>query len=97
VLQGIFAGQSNLQSRKECVANLKRTIRREILRKLKAKEKETFYNSLPMDREIFQELLDHLEGNLEDGCDHSMMLTIEFLEIKKFNKAILISSWTLMI
>ena len=56
--------------------------RKVILRQLKAKEKENFNNSLPMDKKIFHELFDHLDENLGNECDHSLTMTTEFLKEK---------------
>ena len=56
--------------------------RKEILRQLKAKKKETFDKSLPMDKGIFQGLFEHLDENLGDECDHSLTMTTEFLKEK---------------
>ncbi|MFZ1790497.1 MAG: DUF2695 domain-containing protein, partial [Saprospiraceae bacterium] len=56
--------------------------RKEILRQLKAMENEHFQNSLPMDKELFQELFDYLDEHLGDGCDHSLTLTTKFLKEK---------------
>ena len=56
--------------------------RKEILRQLKAKEKESFDSSLPIDKEMFQELFDHLDENLGEECDHSLTMTTEFLKEK---------------
>jgi hypothetical protein len=56
--------------------------RKEILRQLKAKEKENFYQALPMDRNAFEELFDHLDQNLGDGCDQTLTMTIAFLKAK---------------
>src|SRR5688500_7092519 len=45
----------------------------------KSKRKRELYNSLPMDKEAFQELFDRLDENLGDDCDHTLSLTTEFL------------------
>ena len=67
--------------------------RKEILRQLKAKEKETFYNALPMSKETFQKLFDRLDEGLENGCDHKMTLTIEFLESKGIPNIEQVGAW----
>jgi len=67
--------------------------RKEILRQLKAKEKGDFFNSLPMDKEIFQELFDYLDENLRDGCDHNLTMTTEFLEEKGIGNIDKIVEW----
>lgn len=56
--------------------------RKEILRQLKAKEKESFRKSLPMGEDIFQELFDYLNQNLGDDCDHGLTMTIGLLKEK---------------
>jgi malonyl CoA-acyl carrier protein transacylase len=67
--------------------------RKEILRQLKAKEKEDFNNSLPMDKEIFQELFDQLDENLGDECDHSLTMTTEFLKEKRIENIDKVVEW----
>jgi hypothetical protein len=67
--------------------------RKEILRQLKAKEKENFQSSLPIDKEIFQELFDYLDGNLGDECDHSLAMTIEFLKEKGIENIDKVVEW----
>ena len=47
--------------------------KKELLKGYKAKEKQNFKDSLPMDEK--------LEAN--DGCDHSLTFTREFLEKQK--------------
>ena len=58
--------------------------KKELLKNYKAKEKQNFKDSLPMDEEGFWELFDYLDERLEeqDGCDHSLSLTRSFLETK---------------
>ena len=58
--------------------------KKELLKDYKAKEKQNFQDSLPMDEEVFWELFDYLDERLEeqDGCDHSLSLTRAFLETK---------------
>ena len=58
--------------------------KKELLKNFKAKEKQSFQDSLPMDEEVFWELFDYLDEHLEeqDGCDHSLSLTRSFLETK---------------
>ncbi len=67
--------------------------RKEILRQLKAKEKENFDNSLPMGRAIFQELFAHLDENLGDECDHSLTMTTEFLKEKGIENIDKVVEW----
>ncbi|HEY3402723.1 MAG TPA: DUF2695 domain-containing protein [Ohtaekwangia sp.] len=67
--------------------------KKEIVRQLKAKEKEDFHNALPMGKEIFQELFNHLDENLGDGCDHSLSMTTEFLKEKGIENIDKVSEW----
>lgn len=67
--------------------------RKEILNQLKQKEKTEFLDSLPMRLEIFQELFDYLDGNLGEGCDNDMTLTIRFLEEKKVENVEHVIEW----
>ena len=59
--------------------------KKELLKDYKAKEKQNFQNSLPMDAELFRNLFDSVDEKLEanDGCDHSFTFTREFLETQK--------------
>ena len=56
--------------------------KKELLKGYKAKEKQNFKDSLPMDEELFWNLFDYVDEKLEanDGCDHSLTFTREFLE-----------------
>jgi len=67
--------------------------RKEILRQLRLKGKEDFYKSMPMAKETFQELFDHLDQNLRGECDHSLAKTIEFLEEKGIENIDMIVEW----
>ena len=59
--------------------------KKELLKGYKAKEKQNFQDSLPMDEELFWNLFDYVDEKLEanDGCDHSLTFTREFLENKR--------------
>ena len=59
--------------------------KKELLKGYKAKEKQSFQDSLPMDEELFWNLFDYVDEKLEinDGCDHSLTFTREFLEKQK--------------
>ncbi len=48
--------------------------KKELLKDYKAKEKQNFKDSLPMDEELFWNLFDYVDEKLEtnDGCDHSL-------------------------
>ena len=56
--------------------------KKELLKDYKAKEKQNFQDSLPMDEELFWNLFDYVDEKLEvnDGCDHGLTFTREFLE-----------------
>ncbi len=58
--------------------------KKELLKDYKAKEKQSFLESLPTDEDVFWELFDYLDEYLEeqDGCNHSLSLTRAFLETK---------------
>ena len=43
------------------------------------KQQEDFEKSLPMSRVLFQELFDHLDVMLGDGCEDTLRLTETFL------------------
>ena len=45
------------------------------------KQRQSFKDSLPMDEELFWNLFDYVDEKLEinDGCDHSLTFTREFL------------------
>ena len=59
--------------------------KKELLKGYKTKEKQNFQDSLPMDEELFWNLFDYVDEKLEtnDGCDHSLTFTREFLEKQK--------------
>ena len=50
-----------------------------ILEDLRKKGTEEFESSLPLSRELFENLFDHLDTELSKGCDHTLKLTIDFL------------------
>ena len=50
---------------------------------LRRKEKQAFEESLPMSRELFIQLFDYLDAKSEEmGCNHTLRITLEFLESK---------------
>ena len=54
---------------------------RKIIRNnLKQQEREEFIESLPADQAVFKMLFDYLDEKLGKGCDHTDMLTREFLD-----------------
>ena len=64
--------------------------KKELLKGYKAKEKQNFKDSLPMDEELFWNLFDYVDEKLEanDGCDHSLTFTREFLEKQQVSRKV---------
>jgi len=66
--------------------------RRQIMSDLKRKAEQEFENSLPMNRDNFKKLFDHLDTCLSDkGCDNTNNLTKTFLlqsDIKEVNEVL---------
>ena len=56
--------------------------KKELLKAYANEQKQSFKDSLPMDEELFWQLFDYVDEKLEenDGCDHSLTFTREFLE-----------------
>ncbi|WP_278457808.1 DUF2695 domain-containing protein [Veillonella parvula] len=56
--------------------------KKELLKAYADEQKQSFKDSLPMDEELFWQLFDYVDEKLEinDGCDHSLTFTREFLE-----------------
>ena len=53
-----------------------------------------FENSLPMSRELFMQLFDHLDESVSsNGCDHSLKLTEAFLEHHQVDNATAVMEW----
>jgi len=67
--------------------------RKEILRQLKEKEKADFNKSLPMDKGTFDELFDYLDERLGEGCDHTMTMTVDFLNQKEIKNIDEVVEW----
>jgi malonyl CoA-acyl carrier protein transacylase len=67
--------------------------RKEILRQLKEKEKADFNNSLPLDKDIFNELFNYLDERLGEGCDHTMNKTVNFLKQKEIKNIDQVIEW----
>ena len=61
--------------------------KKELLKAYANEQKQSFKDSLPMDEELFWNLFDYVDENLEanDGCDHSLTFTKEFLETSIVN------------
>ena len=59
--------------------------KKELLKAYANEQKQSFKDSLPMDEELFWSLFDYVDEKLEanDGCDHSLTFTREFLEKQK--------------
>lgn len=56
--------------------------KKELLKAYADEQRQSFNDSLPMDEELFWQLFDYVDEKLEinDGCDHSLTFTREFLE-----------------
>ena len=55
--------------------------KKKILKALKEKKKNEFEKSLPMSRELFEQLFDFLDKKLaEVGCSNTPSLTMDFLK-----------------
>jgi len=59
--------------------------KKELLKAYANEQKQSFKDSLPMDEELFWNLFDYVDEKLEtnNGCDHSLTFTREFLEKQK--------------
>lgn len=58
--------------------------RKDALKKAwREQENQKLLASIPMPKEALGELFDHLDCALAEGCDHSLRLTMAFLESKK--------------
>jgi Protein of unknown function (DUF2695) len=68
--------------------------RKQILNDLKQKADKEFEEGLPMSRESFKNLFDHLDIELtEKGCNHTVIITETFLEQNKIENIETILSW----
>ena len=56
--------------------------KKELLKAYADEQRQAFKDRLPMDEELFWQLFDYVDEKIEtnDGCDHSLNLTREFLE-----------------
>ena len=56
--------------------------KKELLKAYADEQRQSFKDNLPMDEELFWNLFDYVDKKLEtnDGCDHSLTFTREFLE-----------------
>ena len=59
--------------------------KKELLKAYADEQRQSFNDSLPMDEELFWQLFDYVDEKLEinDGCDHSLTFTREFLDKQK--------------
>lgn len=53
--------------------------KKELLEKVKAAEKSKAESELPASKEDLSDLLDWVDRNVGDGCDHTMRFTLEFI------------------
>jgi len=53
--------------------------RKELLNRFKKEEENKFLDSLPIDKQKFQELFHFLDQELEAGCNHDLRLTEKYL------------------
>ena len=61
---------------------------------LKAREREEFNKSLPMDRQMFRKLFDHLNGRLKmEGCTDTLKITADFLIENEISDIVGIKKW----
>ena len=68
--------------------------RKQIKKDLREKARLEFEQSLPMKREVFQELFDYLDDKLgEHNCDHSLKLTNKFLDEKSITNISEVQNW----
>jgi hypothetical protein len=68
--------------------------RKQILNELREKQQKEFEQSLPMDREDFENLFDYLDNQLEENsCDDTNKLTLEFLVRNKVENIETILNW----
>lgn len=68
--------------------------RKQIMDDLKKKADQEFEGSLPMSRDNFKKLFDHLDMHLSDkGCDDTKSLTKAFLLKSKIDKVEEVLEW----
>lgn len=67
------------------VHKMDKACKNELLKAYADKQKQFFKDSLSMDEELFWNLFEYVDEKLEanDGCDHSLTFTREFLETQK--------------
>lgn len=100
---------ARMQSRKTLAASVKRHTnkqqkkpmdkdekerRKQVLNELREKQQKEFEQSLPTDREVFENLFDFLDTQLEEnGCDDTNKLTKEFLSKNKIDNIETVLNW----
>jgi len=68
--------------------------RKQIARYLRLKARQEFEKSLPMNRNNFKSLFDHLDEQLSNkGCGHNLSLSIAYLKSIKPDNIDEITSW----
>ncbi len=68
--------------------------KRELVRALKAREREAAEKALPVPKEILLKLLDHLDEKLaHEGCDHTLRLTLAWAAAQGLDSE-RIAAWT---
>ena len=66
--------------------------KKELLKAYADEQRQSFKDSLSMGEELFWQLFDYVDEKLEenDGCDHSLIFTREFLEKQKVDVEIVL-------
>jgi hypothetical protein len=54
---------------------------------------QAFDDELPMSRELFEQLFDYLDEELENGCDNTLYLTESFLKSNNLKNIDDIKNW----
>ena len=68
--------------------------RKQIARELKLKARQEFESTLPTSRANFTALFDHLDEELsEKECDHTLKLSIDFLQSLKVDNIEKVKEW----
>ena len=68
--------------------------RKQIQKELQEKAQIEFENSLPISRELFQNLFDFLDAELEEnGCDDSLKITKQYLDANKIQNIEEVENW----
>jgi hypothetical protein len=68
--------------------------RKQIARDLRLKARQEFENNLPTSRENFKALFNYLDEQLtENNCDHSLKISIKFLQSLNLDNVEVIVEW----